>query len=78
MTKIDHPAITNYGMATMGERGQVVIPKKIRDKLKIKPGDNFMVFLKGDAVVAFIKPEKFDKLIADFTGQLFKLKNIKK
>jgi AbrB family looped-hinge helix DNA binding protein len=44
MTKLNLPEITNYGMATMGERGQVVIPKKIRDKMKIKPGDNFMVF----------------------------------
>jgi len=78
MTKINLPEITNYGMATMGERGQVVIPKKIREKMKIKAGDKFMVFLKGDAVVAFIKPEKFDKLISEFASQLFNLKNIKK
>jgi len=30
MSDFQMPEIKNYGMATMGERGQVVIPKKIR------------------------------------------------
>ncbi len=32
-----------YGMTVMGERGQLVIPKEARSKLKLKNGDQFMV-----------------------------------
>ena len=32
-----------FGMVKVGERGQVVIPAKARQKFKIKPGDNLMV-----------------------------------
>lgn len=74
--ELEMPEIKSYGMTTMGERGQVVIPKEIRDKINIKPGDKFLVFLKANAVVAFIKPEKFDKLIEEFATQLKDLKNI--
>lgn len=31
------------GTTTMGERGQIVIPKEARDNLKIKTGDKFLV-----------------------------------
>lgn len=77
MTKIELAKLKNYGLATMGERGQIVIPKEIRNAMKIKSGDKFLAFLRGDAVVAFIKPEKFDKLISEFASKLMNLKNIK-
>jgi AbrB family looped-hinge helix DNA binding protein len=64
----------NYGMTTMGERGQVVIPKEIRKKMNINPGDQFLVFCRDNAIIGFIKPEKFDKMIEMTIG---KLKNIK-
>mgnify|MGYP001604445075 FL=1 len=32
-----------YGMTVLGERGQLVIPKEARSKLKLKNGDQFMV-----------------------------------
>ena len=65
----------SYGMTTIGERGQVVIPKEIRQKLKIKAGDQFLVICRDNAIISFIKPEKFDKMIATAIGQL---KGIKK
>lgn len=33
-----------YGIATVGERGQVVIPAHARKDLNIKPGDKVLVF----------------------------------
>jgi len=33
-----------YGAVTVGERGQVVIPAKLRSELKIKAGEQLMVF----------------------------------
>jgi AbrB family looped-hinge helix DNA binding protein len=32
-----------YGTVTVGERGQVVIPKEARDHFHIKPGDKLLV-----------------------------------
>ena len=74
MAKINLREIRNYGLATIGERGQIVIPKKIRDSMKINSGDKLMVFLKGNAVVAFMKPAKFDKLIREVADKIINLK----
>ncbi len=32
-----------YGVVTVGERGQIVIPKEARDQFDIKPGDKLVV-----------------------------------
>lgn len=48
------------GAATVGERGQVVIPAEARERLDIKPGDKLLVFVHPAGWgVAFVK---FDKL----------------
>ncbi len=49
-----------FGTATMGERGQIVIPKKARDLFGIKPGDS-MVILGDEAQggIAIMKSETF-------------------
>jgi AbrB family looped-hinge helix DNA binding protein len=64
-----------YGMTTIGERGQVVIPKEIRKIMKIKPGDQFLVFCRDNAVIGFIKPEKFDTIIERHISHLKNLKS---
>ena len=33
-----------FGSVKVGERGQIVIPKKARDKFNIKPGDSLVMF----------------------------------
>jgi len=43
-----------YGIVTVGERGQIVIPKEARDQFNIKPGDKLVVagdIKKGIAIV---------------------------
>lgn len=47
-----------YGAVTVGERGQFVIPSELRKALKIKPGDQLMVFAKFDKKIISIMPEK--------------------
>jgi len=32
-----------WGTVKVGERGQIVIPKEVRDKFDIKPGDSLMI-----------------------------------
>ncbi|HOX61192.1 MAG TPA: AbrB/MazE/SpoVT family DNA-binding domain-containing protein [Candidatus Magasanikbacteria bacterium] len=40
-----------YGTTTVGERGQIVIPKKLREKLEIKNSDRFLVMERGGVIV---------------------------
>ncbi len=43
-----------YGIVTVGERGQIVIPKEAREQFNIKPGDKLIVagdIKKGIAIV---------------------------
>jgi AbrB family looped-hinge helix DNA binding protein len=47
-----------YGSATVGERGQLVIPSELRKALSIKSGDQLMVFAKLDKRVINLMPEK--------------------
>ena len=47
-----------YGSVTVGERGQLVIPAELRKALRIKPGDQLMVFAKLDKRVVSLMPAK--------------------
>jgi len=38
-------------LTKMSSKGQVVIPKKIRDKFGIRPGENFAVFGRKDTII---------------------------
>lgn len=38
-------------ITTMSEKGQVVIPKKIRKSMKIKPRTKFAVYAKNDMII---------------------------
>jgi AbrB family looped-hinge helix DNA binding protein len=45
-----------HGMTTIGERGQIVIPHEIRQALRMKAGDEMVVFLQGGKII--ILPSK--------------------
>ena len=40
-----------FEVATIGERGQVVIPQSLREEMGIHKGDKFMVLKRGDMFV---------------------------
>lgn len=46
-------------ITTMSEKGQIVIPQKIRKSLKIKPRTKFAVYAKNDMIImkAFELPD---------------------
>jgi AbrB family looped-hinge helix DNA binding protein len=67
-----------YGLTTVGERGQIVIPKGIRSAMKVKTGDKFFVFSHANKMVVMIKPKNFNLLINEMTKVLKKIKKFKK
>jgi len=63
-----------YGPATVGERGQIVIPAELRKALNIKSGDQLMVFAKLDKKVINLMPSKeFSKFLEHAAKVISKL-----
>jgi AbrB family looped-hinge helix DNA binding protein len=56
MTQL-HKGNNLYGTVKVGERGQIVIPKKAREEYDITAGDNLVVFSDNDKVIKFIKED---------------------
>ncbi|MDL2289636.1 helix-turn-helix domain-containing protein [Clostridia bacterium OttesenSCG-928-F22] len=64
-----------FGIVTIGERGQIVLPKKARDTLNIKPGDTLVVL--GDtnpstAGIALVDSNSFLKMTGLTVSNFFK------
>ena len=51
------------GIAKVGEKGQIVIPKEARDMFSIKPGDVVVVLCDKKKGMALLKSESFDGII---------------
>ncbi len=76
-----------FGIVTVGERGQIVIPKEARETLKIKKGDKMIVLssqvhtkkltlIPADDFANFIS--EFEKDISAIKGKIDKGKSKKK
>lgn len=50
------------GTVTVGERGQVVIPKKVREHFAIQPGDTLAVIGDEHRGIIFIKADTLAEL----------------
>ena len=68
-----------YGTATIGSKGQVVIPADAREELGLKPGDRLYVLgaTAGSGVV-FLKEEMLEKLVDQMAAQIEGFKEYKK
>lgn len=61
-----------HGVTSIGERGQIVIPKKARLKLGLAKGDNFLVIEKGSAII-LVPTSVAQTMIEDLTEGLKKI-----
>lgn len=57
-----------FGSTVVGERGQVVIPKSIRDKVGLKPGSSLMVMQQENGPVVLFPVEHMQKFL-DMMGK---------
>ena len=65
-----------FGMVTVGDKGQIVIPAKARKLFNISPGDNLVVLGDENQGMALIKADSFLS-IANMINKLSKMKNKK-
>jgi len=59
-----------YGTATIGSKGQVVIPADAREELGLKPGDRLYVLSGGHSGVVFLKEEMLESLVEQMSAQV--------
>jgi len=66
-----------YGVATVGARGQIVVPSKVRKMLNIKSGDSLMVMSGhpgGKKMIKLIPVNEFSKIINHFEQHISEMK----
>lgn len=65
-----------YGSATVGERGQLVIPAGLRKALGIKSGDQLMVFANVEKRIVSLMPSRdFTKFLDRAAKIISRLEN---
>ncbi|HOU36288.1 MAG TPA: AbrB/MazE/SpoVT family DNA-binding domain-containing protein [Candidatus Omnitrophota bacterium] len=57
------PLLKVYGTVTVGERGQVVVPAKIRKMYGLSPGDKLIVLAREGAPIGFVPVSAFNAFI---------------
>ncbi|MDD5155869.1 MAG: AbrB/MazE/SpoVT family DNA-binding domain-containing protein [Candidatus Omnitrophica bacterium] len=72
MAKFSGPQV--YGAVTVGERGQVVIPAKLRKVFGISPGDKLFVFTKGHEFINLVPSAQFNEFLEHMSQMLEKMK----
>ena len=63
-----------WGVSSIGERGQIVIPAKLREELAIEKGDNF-VFVTKDKFIGLLREDDMTAMLRDWLGQIEDMKN---
>jgi len=59
-----------YGMATLGEKGQVVVPAEARKTMKLEKGEKFLVFSMDENILIFSKTAGLEKFASHLTDKL--------
>ncbi len=65
-----------YGTATVGTKGQVVIPAEAREAMGIKTGDKLYVF-GSDHFVGMLKEDQFREMLDRITEHADEVRSIK-
>jgi len=69
---LDHHIV---GVTTVGERGQIVIPKNIRDQLKIDKGSQFLMVFNSEGLM-LVTLESMKKMSDHLSKEIKKVNKI--
>lgn len=58
------------GATVVGERGQVVIPKDVREHMRLKPGDKLMVMVNKQGPIMLIPLEQMQRMIRQMSEHM--------
>lgn len=58
------PIVEFLGSTTIGEKGQLTVPKQFRDDLKLKPGAPVAILRVGNGLILVPEQERFERLCA--------------
>jgi AbrB family looped-hinge helix DNA binding protein len=68
---------TFYGTATVGTKGQIVIPAEARDELGIKEGDKMVVIgLKDRRMLGVCPVDSIETLLSELTAKLQAIRGV--
>ena len=56
------------GVAKVGEKGQIVIPKEAREMFNINPGDSIVVLCDKEKGIALLKSDFMEESINEIIG----------
>lgn len=70
MEDVKHPEI--FGTVTIGERGQIVIPSHLREKLRLKKGDKLVVFCHLNQIIGLIRSNEMYEFLNRITNRMVK------
>ena len=45
-------------LVKLSEKGQIVVPREIREKMGVKPGEKIVIFIRGEETI-LLTPEKY-------------------
>lgn len=67
-----------FGSATVGERGQIVIPAEARQKLDINPGDKLLIFsgMHGKRALNVMKAEQVSEYVSRAMAKLSRIEEM--
>lgn len=76
MKKFKSPFSDNImGVATVGERGQIVIPKNIREELDVKKGQKFLAIYNGQGLM-LMPVDSFKAIIENVSKDINKFNKV--
>lgn len=55
----------------LSSKHQIVIPREIRNALRVKAGDRLLVVRRGDTVILLPKPKRYARTIAGIAKELY-------
>lgn len=71
--RVQLPEPDFYGSATVGTKGQIVIPNEARKKYNIKSGDQLVVFGGEGGVLAVMKSDRLKEMFKGISKNLPKI-----